>query len=118
MQTFHNDTKIKKQLLIQLQAHYKADEIIKGKYWNDGKGCAVGCTVHSANHKEFETLIKRFMNDPSSYEHVRTNYVRDKDNKHIIVTTRFRGNNAYGGKVLQSLSAKYTVDGEFVEVVK
>jgi hypothetical protein len=38
----------------QLQAHYEADEIVKGQYWEDGKGCAVGCILHSSNHKEFE----------------------------------------------------------------
>ena len=31
----------------RLEGHYKADEIIKGTYWEDGKGCAVGCITES-----------------------------------------------------------------------
>lgn len=42
---FHGKQSIKDKLLAQLQAHYEADEIIKGIYWENGKGCAVGCTV-------------------------------------------------------------------------
>ena len=34
------------QLLASLQAHAEADRIIKGSYWEDGKGCAVGCAIH------------------------------------------------------------------------
>ena len=48
MQAFHNDQSIKEKYLSRVKAHYAADEIIKGKYWEDGKGCAVGCTVHSS----------------------------------------------------------------------
>jgi hypothetical protein len=42
---FHNDQKIKDKYLARVEAHRKADEIIKGKYWENGKGCAVGCTL-------------------------------------------------------------------------
>lgn len=38
-----------------MQAHFDADEIIKGIYWENGKGCAVGCTIHSGSHQEYET---------------------------------------------------------------
>jgi hypothetical protein len=55
MRAYHNDYQIKTNILAQLQAHYDADEIIKGKYWENGKGCAVGCTIHSDNHREYET---------------------------------------------------------------
>jgi hypothetical protein len=49
------ETKITKpQIISQLQAHAKADEFVKGLYWQDGKGCAVGCTIHSENHAEYE----------------------------------------------------------------
>ncbi|MBS4051912.1 MAG: hypothetical protein KGZ69_11995 [Methylomonas sp.] len=51
---YHNDPKIKAAILAQLQAHYDADEIVKGQYWEDGKGCAVGCTIHSGDHMEYE----------------------------------------------------------------
>ena len=38
-------------------AHQKADELIRGTYWDDGKGCAIGCTVHSSEHKAYETEL-------------------------------------------------------------
>ncbi len=53
MQAFHNDPKIKADLVAQLEAHYAADEIIKGTYWENGKGCAVGCCVHDEDHSLF-----------------------------------------------------------------
>ena len=55
MKAFHGDQKIKDNLILQLQKHYESDEIIKGVYWQHGKGCAVGCTIHSNAHKEYET---------------------------------------------------------------
>jgi len=49
-----NTTFTKAAILEQLRAHAKADAIIKGQYWEDGRGCAVGCTIHSGDHAEYE----------------------------------------------------------------
>ena len=57
MKAFHSDPKIKEKYLNRVKAHAKADELIKGKYWEEGKGCAVGCTVHSSNHAAYETEL-------------------------------------------------------------
>ena len=57
MKAFHNDEKIKKKYLSRLRAHQKADEIVKGFYWEMGKGCAVGCTIHSSDHGAYETEL-------------------------------------------------------------
>lgn len=54
MLSFHNDIKVKNKYLKRVNDHFKADEIIKGEYWENGKGCAVGCTVHSSNHMAYE----------------------------------------------------------------
>lgn len=51
---FHNDQKIKDFYIARVKAHYEADEIIKGNYWENGKGCAVGCTLHNSNHADYE----------------------------------------------------------------
>ena len=53
---YHNDPKLKRRVLKQLRAHAKADELIKGNYWRDGKGCAVGCLLHDPNggHARYE----------------------------------------------------------------
>ena len=57
MQAFHNKKSIKQKYIKRLEEHYKADEIIHGVYWQDGKGCAVGCTVHSDSHQCYETEL-------------------------------------------------------------
>jgi hypothetical protein len=55
MLAYHNDQSVKDQILSQISDHALADEIVKGQYWEDGKGCAVGCTIHSGKHAEYET---------------------------------------------------------------
>lgn len=57
MIAFHGDLKIKDKYLNRVLAHAEADQIIKGLYWKNGKGCAVGCTIHSADHAEYETQL-------------------------------------------------------------
>jgi hypothetical protein len=57
MLAFHNDPAIKEKYLNRVRLHEAQDEIIHGKYWERGKGCAVGCTVHSSSHKAFETEL-------------------------------------------------------------
>jgi hypothetical protein len=54
---YHGKQSIKDEILEQLDAHYVADEIIKGIYWENGKGCAVGCTIHSGIHSEYEPIF-------------------------------------------------------------
>jgi hypothetical protein len=51
---YHNDPAEKVAILAQLAAHRAADELVKGIYWQDGKGCAVGCTIHGNDHSEYE----------------------------------------------------------------
>lgn len=57
MKAFNDDTNIKEKYMSRLKAHALADEIVKGIYWENGKGCAVGCTIHSSNHKAYETEL-------------------------------------------------------------
>ena len=54
MEAFHNDPSIKEEYITRLNEHYQADQIIKGQYWANGKGCAVGCTIHSGDHNKYE----------------------------------------------------------------
>ena len=57
MEAFHNDPSIKGKYITRLNEHYKADEIVKGQYWENGKGCAVGCTIHSNIHNKYESEL-------------------------------------------------------------
>ena len=47
---FFGDAKLKNFYENRVLGHQKADEIVQGKYWENGKGCALGCTVHSDKH--------------------------------------------------------------------
>src|ERR1700738_2285590 len=58
MIAYHGKWTEKNDILIQLHKHKAADEIIKGVYWEDGKGCAVGCTLHSGDHAEYEPRFR------------------------------------------------------------
>ena len=50
MQAFHNDPAIKQKYLNRVIAHQSADNLIHGTGWEDGKGCAIGCTLESYDH--------------------------------------------------------------------
>jgi len=52
----------KDDLIAKLTAHAKADAIIKGRYFEDGKGCAVGCSlvdygVRPSDHSQYEKIF-------------------------------------------------------------
>ena len=51
---FYGDKKIKEKYIARVKAHAEADEIVKGKYWEHGKGCAVGCTIEGSDHYLYE----------------------------------------------------------------
>jgi hypothetical protein len=57
---FNNDQKLKDKYVARVKAHYDADEIVQGVYWQDGKGCAVGCTLE---HDNSGVSIHRRMED-------------------------------------------------------
>lgn len=57
LRAFHSDPKIKAKYVKRVREHMKADEIIKGIYWEDGKGCAVGCTIEGDQHSRYETEL-------------------------------------------------------------
>lgn len=57
MVAYHNDPAIKTAILAQLASHRAADELVKGQYWERGKGCAVGCTIHGSDHARYETMF-------------------------------------------------------------
>ena len=44
-------TKNTDQLRIEVRNHLAADALVRGQYWNDGKGCFIGCLTHSDDPK-------------------------------------------------------------------
>ena len=68
MEAYHSNPELKAQFVALITAHEAADEIVQGTYWNDGRGCAVGCSIDSLNritgeryshdsHVAYEALI-------------------------------------------------------------
>jgi len=57
MLAYHNSEKLKKKVIDKMIAHRKADELIKGRYWQDGKGCAVGCLIECSDHAQYESMF-------------------------------------------------------------
>lgn len=53
MLSFHGKQEIKDKYLARVIAHRKADAIIQGIGWENGKGCAVGCTLENYDHSRY-----------------------------------------------------------------
>lgn len=68
------------------------------------------------SHKELTKIIKASMNDPKSYEHIKTTYNDEGDS--ILVVTSFRWKNWFWGIVTNSMSAKFSIDGSLIEIIE
>ncbi len=68
------------------------------------------------NHRNLEELIKSSMNNPDSYKHVETIYWDQGD--HLLVLTTFRGENAFGGTITNTVKAKVGLDGTILEIIE
>lgn len=67
-------------------------------------------------HNNLEKVVKEAMNDPDSYEHAKTVYW-DKG-KYLIVQTIFRGKNAFGGVIKNTVKAKVSLNGQILEIIE
>lgn len=75
-----------------------------------------GFSAWDGSHRGLTKVIKESMNDPKSYEHVETKYWDMGD--HLVVTTTFRGKNAFGGVVKNWVKARTDLDGNVLEVIE
>src|ERR1700750_491921 len=50
---YHGQQSIKDKYLARVRAHRAADELVQGIGWENGKGCAVGCTLESYEHRRY-----------------------------------------------------------------
>ncbi|MFW6277093.1 MAG: hypothetical protein ACOC1J_00380, partial [Prolixibacteraceae bacterium] len=67
------------------------------------------------DHIAVTRYVKMNMNDPGSFDHVETLYWDNGD--HLIIQTKFRGENAYGAMVLNTIKAKVNLEGEIIEIL-
>ena len=57
LRAFHNSQEVKARDTAQAWAHYRADKIVQGTYWEHGKGCDTGCHLHTSDPMEWETQL-------------------------------------------------------------
>jgi hypothetical protein len=69
MKAFETGVITKKEFVRELKKHQRADNFLRGTYWNGSKGCAVGCSIESINrtkdlgitdfnaHREYPRLL-------------------------------------------------------------
>lgn len=70
------------------------------------------------SHRKLETYIKASMNDPGSYQHISTSYIMPPDTATAAVfITTFRGKNAFGGVVTQTVRARCNIQTGKVEAI-
>lgn len=50
MQAFHNDPLIKEKYLNRVKKHREMDDFRRGFYWDNGRGCAIGCTIERSSN--------------------------------------------------------------------
>ena len=72
-------------------------------------------SVWDGSHRNLERHIKKTMHNPDSYKHESTVY-RDMG-EYLVVTTTFRGANAFGGIVMNSVTAKVGINGSVLEII-
>lgn len=68
------------------------------------------------SHRELVKLVKANMNDKKSFEHEETTYTT-LDN-YAVVVMKFRGKNALGNMVLNSVKAKISYNCEVLEIME
>ena len=55
---YHGDPAIKAKYLARMREHRRLDQIAQNYgYWKDGRGCAVGCTIHGESHAAYPIEI-------------------------------------------------------------
>ena len=64
----------------------------------------------------FNDFIKSQMNNPKSFEHVKTitRYINDVKEPYVLLQTTFRGENAFGGVVTNTIKAKVNVKTQYI----
>jgi hypothetical protein len=68
------------------------------------------------SHRGVERHIKKVMNDPDSYKHDETRYIDNGD--HLIIIASFRGKNAFGGVVRNTIRAKVDLQGNVLQIIE
>jgi len=72
----------------------------------------------NGSHMKLVDYVKRNMNDPKSFEHVQTKYMLNDNKTELELEMKFRGKNAFGAMVLNTVYARADVEtGEILEIM-
>lgn len=55
--SFHGDPAIKEKYVNRLKEHRRLEHLTQGVGWENGKGCAIGCTLEAYDHSLFRTKL-------------------------------------------------------------
>lgn len=100
----------------RLEAEAAEHERIANEKEERNKNIKSQFNAWDGSHINLTRLIKRTMNDPNSFEHVGSSYIDNGD--HLVVLTQFRGKNAFGGVVTNSVKAKVDLEGNIIEIIE
>ena len=68
------------------------------------------------SHIKLTRQIKKYSNDPSSFQHIETRFA-DHD-EYLIVETDYRAKNRFGALVRGSVRAQVNMNGDIVKILK
>ena len=64
----------------------------------------------------FEQILKDKMRDPDSYENIEQTYNRNDTSNVVKIIVKYRGNNAFGGKVVTTVFADYKIKEDDLQI--
>lgn len=94
----------------QAEAKAAADANAAYKKWIDDQ-----FSSWDGSHRYLVNLIKENLNDPKSFDHVETNYWDRGD--YLTVKMKYRAKNAFGGLILQNVTAKSDYKTNVISVI-
>lgn len=71
---------------------------------------------YDGSHSTLKRVVKENMKDPSSFDHIKTNY--EDNGSYILVQMSYRGKNSFGAKVIQTTTAKIDLDGNIISILE
>lgn len=70
--------------------------------------------LSDGSQRKLVSHVKQSLKDPKSFEHIETKYYDKKD--YLMVIMRYRAKNSFGGYVVNTATAKTTIDGNIISV--
>jgi hypothetical protein len=107
--------KIERYKVAEFERKRQKEEDIKEAPNKRKKLLERGFNMWNGSHIKLEKYIKTSLKDPRSYEHIETRYTDKGD--FIIVGTKFRARNGFGGMVIGNIAVKASIDGDILELI-